>query len=525
MDLGKALRTVALSLTLAGCVQQAAVPDPPEAAGIGDGYGYHAEDTGRTPGREPALPGRYVVLAFSGGGTRAAAFAHGALRELGATPAPNASGLTLLEAVDMVSSTSGGSVAAANFALRGPAGYRKLDEPGGFLTHNGMTGLIAGVLSPFDIAERAFTSKSRVQLLSAWFRNGVFGDATFDTLKQQGPRHPPLLILNSADMATGEGFPFVQRQLDRLCLDLRTIALADAVSASAAFPIALTPLRLPDRSPCPAQSRDQGGRLTNHYVSESGIGRQGLAAACRDGFPALDTRSSAFRERGRRQLPLLNLDDCGQPLTPDDPARIRYVHLLDGGIADNVGLAEPLETLTSAGDDFRVVNAIIDHTVREVVVIAVNARSQPSTTIGRDNATPGVISMAGGVIAASIDGRSSGLFAQLDTLSALLKSTYGAGAPKVTLLPVEFELIQDPKCRARFQAIGTNWSLSATEVTALQEMAGAMLRASPGFLKLAGAAGPTDVQTGQARAARACRRLAGPEDADARFGPEPYQRP
>lgn len=519
MDLGQALRTVALSLMLAGCVQQAVTPDPPEAASIGDGYGYHAEDTGRIPGREPALPGRYVVLAFSGGGTRAAAFAHGALRELGATPAPQMPGLTLLEAADMISSTSGGSVAAANFALRGRAGYRMLDAPGGFLTHNGMTGLIAGVLSPFDAAERTVTNKSRIQLLSAWFHNGVFGDATFDTLKQQRPRHPPLLILNSADMATGEGFPFVQRQLDRLCLDLRQIDIADAVSASAAFPIALTPLRLPDRSPCRAQSTGQGGRLTNHYISESGSNREALAAACRDGFPALDIKPTAFRERGRRQLPLLNLDDCGQPLTPDDPTRIRYVHLLDGGIADNVGLAEPLETLTSAGDDFRVVNAITDHTVREVVVVAVNARSQPSTTIGRNNATPGVIAMAGGVIAASIDGRSSGLFAQLDTLSALLHATFGKGAPDVTLLPVEFELIQDPKCRSRFQAIGTNWSLSETEVTALQEMASAMLRASPGYLKLAGA-DPTDFRTGQARAARACRRLAGSETGEVRFGPE-----
>ena len=95
------------------------------------------------------------------------------------------------------------------------------------------------------------TSKSRVQLPSALLRRSVFGDATFETLRAQQPRHPPLLVLNSADMATGERFPFVQRQLDRLCLDLREIALADAVAASAAFPIALIPLRLPDRSPLP----------------------------------------------------------------------------------------------------------------------------------------------------------------------------------------------------------------------------------------------------------------------------------
>lgn len=518
MDHAKLLCAFTIAFGLGGCVQQADVPDPPAASGIGDGYGYHAEDTGRQPGREPALPHTYVVLAFSGGGTRAAAFDHGALRELGATPSPSPADLSLLDAVDMISSTSGGSVAAANFALRGPAGYRGLDAPDGFLQHDGMTGLIAGVLDPFDMLERAVTPKSRIQLLSAWFRPGVFGNADFDTLKQQRSRHPPLLILNAADMATGEGFPFVQRQLDRLCLDLGKIALADAVAASAAFPIALTPMRLPDRSPCPPQFSGQGGRLIDHAVQEAGASRAELEATCRNP-PALDTSPAAFRQRGRRQYPLLNLDDCGQPRAPDDPARIRYVHLLDGGIADNVGLSEPLETLTDVGDDKRVKRAILDRSISKVVVIAVNARSQPSTSIGRDASTPGILAMANGVISAAIDGRSTGLFAQLDTLSSLLKATYGAGAPEVVTLPVDFELIHDPKCRARFQAIATNWSLGATEVAALQEMALAILRASPGYLSLAGAP-QGDPALGQDRAARACRRLAGAPEPPARFGAE-----
>lgn len=496
---------------LCGCVAQAPVPDPPEARSIGNGFGYRAVDTGRLPGREPALPGRYMVLAFSGGGTRAAALAQGVLRELEATRSPVAPDLTLLEAVDMVSSTSGGSVAAANFVLQGRKGYRHLDAPDGFLLHNGMADLIGGVLSPLDIGERMVTAKSRVQLLSALLRRTVFGNATFEVLKEQQSRHPPLLVLNSADMATGERFPFVQRQLDRLCLDLRDIALADAVTASAAFPIALTPLRLPDRSPCPAQASGQGARVIDGFLNEAGVTRAGLAAACRGGRPTLDTRPDAFRARGRRQLPLLNLDACGRPLPPNDPGRIRFIHLLDGGIADNLGLAEPLETLTDRGDDARVVNAILKGDVREVVVIAVNARSQPSTGVGGGTGTPGILSMAGAVASTTIDGRSGGLLAELESLPALLRDTFDDipdGAPKVTIIPVDFELIQDPACRTRFQGIGTNWSLSPQDVAALQDIASAILRATPGFLELAGVPdAPNATQAGQARAVRACNRL------------------
>lgn len=499
---------------LLGCVQQADVPSFKAADAIGPTRGYRAVDTGREPGKEPALRNTYVILAFSGGGTRAAAFAHGALRELGATPSPDAPGLTLLEAVDMISSTSGGSVAAANFVLRGRSGYRFLDQNGGFLMQNGMTDLILGTLHPLDIAERTFTEKSRIQLLSAWFQRSLFRDWTFETIAQQRFRHPPLLVLNSTNMATGESFPFTQKQLDRLCIDLRKVKLADAVSASAAFPVALTPLRLPNLSPCDAQREGPGRTVVRSFINETELGPAARAKACRDGWPVLSTAAADFRSRGLRQYPLLNLDECGQPLPPDSPARVRYVHLLDGGIADNVGLGRPLETLTSQGDDPRVAPAIENGTIGRVVVIAVDARSQPSTTIGRNDSTPGLFSMLNAVISSAIDARSGGLVAQLNTLRDLLSSRF----PKlreVSVIPVDFELIADPKCRATFQALGTNWSLSEREVTALQEMASAILRATPAYLALTHAA---DDGTGQRRGATACERLVGGDVGALAFG-------
>ena len=85
-----------------------------------------------------------------------------------------------------------------------------------------------------------------------------------------------------------------------------------------------------------------------------------------------------------------------------------------------------------------------------------DARSQPSTTIGRDDGTPGLFSMLGGVISTAIDARSGGLAAQLNTLRELLENRYKQHVPKVTLVPVDFELIADPQCRAAFQSIGTN---------------------------------------------------------------------
>ena len=66
-----------------------------------------------------------VGLAFSGGGTRAAAFAHGVLQEIDQTTVRTRSGThSLLDRVGFVSGVSGGSVAAAYFGLKKRDGAR-----------------------------------------------------------------------------------------------------------------------------------------------------------------------------------------------------------------------------------------------------------------------------------------------------------------------------------------------------------------------------------------------------------------
>ena len=61
-----------------------------------------------------------IGLSFSGGGTRASAFAYGVLQELGKTDGSRSGSRSpLIDQVSLVSGVSGGSVTAAYFALRG----------------------------------------------------------------------------------------------------------------------------------------------------------------------------------------------------------------------------------------------------------------------------------------------------------------------------------------------------------------------------------------------------------------------
>ena len=70
-----------------------------------------------------------IGLAFSGGGTRAAAFSYGVLSEFERSEAgPGRRYGSLLDSIDYVSGVSGGAVTAAYFGLKGRAALADFRE-------------------------------------------------------------------------------------------------------------------------------------------------------------------------------------------------------------------------------------------------------------------------------------------------------------------------------------------------------------------------------------------------------------
>lgn len=90
-----------------------------------------------------------LMLAFSGGGTRAAALAYGVLEELRDTEividgAPR----RLLDETDLISSVSGGSFTSAYYGLHGDRIFDDFEEV--FLRRNVQGQLIRGLLNPLE---------------------------------------------------------------------------------------------------------------------------------------------------------------------------------------------------------------------------------------------------------------------------------------------------------------------------------------------------------------------------------------
>jgi len=113
--MSKHLGALALVLALLGCGRMDRGINPPLAAGARNA-GYGLEELNALGGRSDIL----IFVAFSGGGKRSAAFAHGALRGMRDVPVMlGGPPSTLLEEIDQVAGVSGGSFTAAHYALHG----------------------------------------------------------------------------------------------------------------------------------------------------------------------------------------------------------------------------------------------------------------------------------------------------------------------------------------------------------------------------------------------------------------------
>ncbi|PLY02124.1 MAG: hypothetical protein C0623_04150 [Desulfuromonas sp.] len=284
-----------------------------------------------------------LVLAFSGGGTRAAALAYGVLAALRDTSVElNGRSRRLLDEIDVISSVSGGSFTAAYYGLYGDGLFEDFADD--FLHRNVAGELLYGLLKP----TLWFSSTGRTEMATRFYESILFQGATFADLER---RNGPLVIINATDLGSGVRFSFLQEYFDLLCSDLSSFPLARAVTASSAVPVLFNPVVLKNHSGCEPSA---GGLL--------------------GGLP----------EPGSAQLSLL-VDGLR---SYSDKERRRYIHLVDGGITDNLGLLAFHDMIEVAGG---VKDFLGRHGAKispRLMVVTVNASTTPEYRIEATNEIP-----------------------------------------------------------------------------------------------------------------------------------------
>ena len=306
----------------------------------------------------------------------------------------------------------------------------------------------------------------------------LFHNVTYQTLLDH--KHRPFLVLNAADMVEGIPFPFTQRQMDLLCSDLSVFPLATAVAASAAFPVALSPVTLRNYSPCAATR----GKVWPPVWVTASIDKPGTKPEDSRWY---DNPPRATLARAEYAYALGN-----------DPERARkklYVHLLDGGIADNLGIFEPFRMLVTRDTQPSFLGQIDTGKIKKLIFVAINARSFAPSNLDAQQATPGFVDMLLASIDAPIDRATAGSAAQLRNLlfdeyrqlslgDPVKQARFRALADNTALVSIDFDAIVDEDCRRKFHSILTSWSLDRKEVDAVMKIGGALLGNDPGFTKL-----------------------------------------
>ena len=418
-------------------------------------YGYKGKNM-----RDPDRSGdTFLALTFSGGGTRAAAFAYGVLEGLKKTEiVADGKKVRLIDRVDAIAGVSGGSFTAAYYGLFGDKIFEDFEEK--FLKKNIQGELTKQLFfNPYNWGRLFSAYFDRSDLLAEYYDKHVFEGATFgDMMKRKGA----MVFINATDMVHGTRMAFTQDAFDVICSDLSSFSVARACAASSAVPILLSPITL-----------------------------RNYAGSCEYRLPDILQRAVEARELPNREFDLAN------NIVPFLNAEKKpYIHLVDGGVSDNLGLRVMLEKVTMLGDAWKSLQASNLTSVHKVIMIIVNAETEIDTRWDRQESIP--------PFAAMLDSYSSIAISRynIETVALLkevvprwtdeirrgrcpqgkIDTTPGScGDVQFYLVEVKFYALKDASERSYFKRLATSFYLESVDVDKLREAAQRILLESKEF--------------------------------------------
>ncbi len=277
-----------------------------------------------------------LVLTFSGGGTRAAALSYGVLKALKDTSIGNSfSEKSLLSEVDVISSVSGGSFTAAYYGLFGDKIFSDYEKS--FLKYPMQSTLLNdGLLSPKNWGVLSSDFFNRSDLAADFYDKQLFQGKKFADMRAD----MPTIIINATDISAGRPFTFTKENMQKICSNQADYLVSRAVVASSAVPAVFSPITL------------------------------------------------------------INYDGCKKATDSvyTDKARYPYLHLLDGGISDNLGIRSVLSLADSQQNElYQLLKNKPHKPIKQVVFIVVDAADKIPEQIAKSPKEPNLEDIIGAV--------------------------------------------------------------------------------------------------------------------------------
>ncbi len=310
--------------------------------------------------------------------------------------------------------------------------------------------LINGLLNPLNWFKFFSTGFDRTELAIDYYDKTIFNGATFSDFRKD----MPFIQINATDLSSGQPFIFKQEYFNLLCSDLSQYKVSRAVTASSAVPVAFAPITLKNHAQCESANSDM--TLIDNEDNEDNE----------------DFRLTSMKEALARYL---------------DKDSVKYVHLVDGGISDNLGVRALYDTVNLMGGASGILKKMDQSPPEYIVVIVVNAAVSPIRKMDGLPDEPALADQIDAVSSAQID-RYTLESIQLvkDSLSVWSKelSKNSGKEVKPFFIQIDFDGIEDSDKNILVNTVSTSLALPSEQVDGLRKAARELLLQSAGFQEL-----------------------------------------
>ena len=345
----------------------------------------------------------------------------------------------ILDHIDVISSVSGGSFTSAYYGLNGDRIFTDFERV--FLRHNNETKLIRGLFNPL----RWFTRSGRTEMVEQYYDDSMFHGASFADLQRS---NGPLILINASDLTYGVRFSFTQEYFNLLCSDISSFPIARAVAASSSVPLLFDPVVVENYPGCEIQRVDW--LVNGEEASEKGPELAQIVEGLK-----------SYQDKDKR----------------------RYVHFVDGGITDNLGLRAIYDLIEVAGGFNGYIKKVVGKPVRRLAIISVNASTDSALDIGLSTKPPTVEETLSAVTDVQLHRYNTA------TLELIQKSirrwaaelSSAGSAVKPYFIQVNFRDIEDLQKQQYFNRIPTSYTLTDEQVDQLIAAGHQLLRKNPDY--------------------------------------------
>ena len=341
---------------------------------------------------------------------------------------------------------------AAYYAAFGDETFTRFERE--FLLADFQAGMVEQALSPRALYRMTSPWYGRTNVLEEkldrLYRGKAFGDLQ---TRATGPR----LLVTATDLTTGAAFEFTPEQFALICSDLNSVPLSFAVAASSSVPILLSPVTLKNyagQCPQPLQVLDDGPDDRNMQAR------------------MLHASAQSY------------LDAENRP----------FVHLVDGGLVDNLGVRGVLDRTIARGSLDASFQNLPTGSVRKIVLISVNSERDTAERIDSSDYVPtipkvldslifGAGSRATNETVAAMESNTRRWAEELTALRGKHGSPFAPDA-QIHVISISLRDLKDPKIRQTLLHVPTAFTILPIQVRQLEKAGRMALRESPEFQQL-----------------------------------------